>query len=124
MNIERIREYCLSKPLATEDCAFGPEGVLFRVYNKIFAYLDLERPNLVVVKCAPDYAVSLRNEFEGIRPAWHWNKRYWNEIHFDADVPENLILQLIDHSLDEVLHKLPKRLQKEYDVFCNRETNL
>ena len=43
MNIERIREYCLSKPLATEDSAFGPEGDLFRVYGKIFAYIDLER---------------------------------------------------------------------------------
>ena len=57
MNIEEVRQYCLSKPLATEDTAFGPEGILFRIYNKIFAYLDLERPDLVVVKCDADYEI-------------------------------------------------------------------
>lgn len=118
MNIERIREYCLSKPLATEDSAFGPEGVLFRVYGKIFAYLDLKRPDLVVCKCDPDYAIDLRDKYNGICGAWHWNKRYWNEIHFDADVPEELILHLIDHSLSEVLKKLPKRTQAEYAQVC------
>ena len=74
MNIEEVRQYCLSKPLATEDAAFGPEGILFRIYNKIFAYLDLERPDLVVVKCDADYAIELRDKYNGILPAWHWNK--------------------------------------------------
>ena len=114
MDIETIRNYCLSKPVATEDSAFGPEGVLFRVYNKIFAYIDLERPWLVVVKCDPDYAIELRDQYTGIQGAWHWNKRYWNEVHLEADVPEELVLRLIDHSLGEVLKKLPKRLQTEY----------
>lgn len=114
MDIERIRTYCLAKPLATEDSAFGPEGILFRVYGKIFAYLDLERPDLVVTKCDPDRALELRDRYEGIRGAWHWNKKYWNEIHFDTDVPDELIFQLIDHSLAEVLKKLPKKTQTEY----------
>lgn len=114
MNIEMIRQYCLAKPLATEDSAFGPEGVLFRVYNKIFCYIDLDRPDLVVMKCDPDYAIELRDKYNGIRGAWHWNKKYWNEIVFDTDVPDDLIYQLIDHSLSEVLKKLPKRLQNEY----------
>lgn len=114
MDIERIREYCLSKKLATEDSAFGPEGILFRVYDKIFAYLDLERPDLVVVKCNPDYAAELRERYDGIRGAWHWNKRYWNEVHFDADVPDDLIFSLIDHSLAEVLKKLPRKYRDAY----------
>ena len=114
MNIETIRNYCLSQPLATEDSAFGPEGVLFRIYNKIFAYIDLEKPDLVVLKCDPDYALNLRDRYAGIAGAFHWNKKYWNEIHFDTDVPDELILQLIDHSLDEVLKKLPKKIQAEY----------
>ena len=49
MNIQTVRQYCLAKPLATEDSAFGPEGVLFRVYKKIFACIDLEKPYLVVL---------------------------------------------------------------------------
>lgn len=114
MNIEEIRHYCLSKPLATEDSAFGPEGVLFRVYNKIFAYIDLERPDRVVVKCDPERAVALRAKHAACLPAWHWNKRYWNELLFDGDLPDAEILALIDHSLSEVLKKLPKRVQNEY----------
>ena len=109
MNIQTVRQYCLAKPLATEDSAFGPEGVLFRVYNKIFAYIDLEKPYLVVLKADPDYAIELRDQYRGIQGAFHWNKKYWNEVHFDTDVPDDLILQLIDHSLSEVLRKLPKK---------------
>ena len=114
MNIERVRAYCLAKPLATEDAAFGPNGVLFRVYNKIFAYIDLERPECVVLKCDPDYAIELRDRYSGIKGAWHWNKKHWNEVWFETDVPDDVVLHLIDHSLDEVLKKLPKKLQKEY----------
>lgn len=118
MTIEDIRAYCLAKPLATEDSAFGPEGILFRVYRKIFAYLDLERPDLVVLKCGPDYAIELRDRYAGITGAWHWNKRYWNDVRLDADVPETLIYQLIDHSLAEVLHKLPRKTQAAYAAIC------
>lgn len=120
MNIETIRQYCLSKPLATEDSAFGPDGVLFRVYNKIFAYIDLERPELVVLKCDPDRAVQLRDAYSGIGGAWHWNKKYWNEVHFDTDVPDELILELVDHSLAEVLRKLPRKTQQAYEALFSQ----
>lgn len=109
MNIEQIREYCLAKPLVTEDSAFGPEGILFRFFNKIFAYIDLEKPDLVVAKCDPDYAIELRDRYTGIKGAWHWNKKHWNEIHFDSDVPDALILELIDHSFNEIVKSLPKK---------------
>ena len=124
MDIEIIRAYCLSKPLATEDSAFGPEGLLFRVYGKIFAYLDLDRPDLVVVKCDPDRAVELRDRYAGVVPAWHWNKKYWNELHFDTDVPDEVILSLIDHSLDEVLKKLPKKTRLEYASISSTSSSL
>ena len=114
MNIETIRDYCLAKPLTTEDTAFGPDTVLFRIYDKIFACIDLERPDLVVVKCDAEYALQLREQYSGIRPAWHWNKRYWNEVCFDCDVDDALIFRLIDHSLAEVLKKLPKKTQQAY----------
>ncbi len=114
MDIENIRNYCLAQKMATEDMAFGPDGILFRVYGKIFAYVDLNRPDLVVLKCDPDYAAELREHYKGIRGAWHWNKRYWNEVHFDSDVDDALALHLVDHSLAEVLKKLPKKTQAEY----------
>ena len=115
MNIELIREYCLSKPLATEDSAFGEDCVLLRVYGKIFAFLGLEHPDRVVLKCDPDRAIALRDRYEGICGAFHWNKKYWNEVHFDTDVPDEVILELVDHSLSEVLKKLPRKTREEYE---------
>ncbi len=109
MNIEIVREQCLALEGATEDMAFGPENLLFRICGKIFACLDLERPYLVVLKCDPDYAVELRDAHNGITGAWHWNKTYWNDVRFDADVDDALILQLIRHAYDEVVKTLPKK---------------
>lgn len=110
MNIELVRSYCLSKPGTTEDSAFGPEGILFRICGKIYAYLDLERPDQVVLKCNPDYAISLRDRYAGISGAWHWNKKHWNEVHFEEGISDKLVYELIDHSYSEVVNTLPKKL--------------
>lgn len=116
MDIEQIRNYCMARKGATEDFAFGEDTLLFRVCNKIFACLDLTRPDRVTLKCDPERALELREHYEGIEGAWHWNKRYWNEVHFDSDVPDALILELVDHSLAEVLRKLPKKTQAAYEA--------
>lgn len=99
MNIEKIREICLAKPLVTEDTPFGPEFVAFRFFDKIFCCIDLERPHLVTMKCDPDRAVSLRDAYPEITGAWHWNKRMWNDVRLDGQVPDALIVDLIDHAL-------------------------
>ena len=114
MNIESIREYCLSLPLATEAFPFDERTLAFRIFDKIFACVDLERPEWVTMKCNADYAVELREEHSEIEGAWHWNKKYWNEVMFDTDVPDELVYELIDHSLSEVLKKLPKKTQMAY----------
>ena len=79
MNIEEIREYCLSLPMTSEVMAFGEEYLLLRVCGKIFACIALERSESLVLKCDPAYAVELRERYREIEPAWHWNKRYWNQ---------------------------------------------
>lgn len=112
MNIESCREYCLSKPLATEDTPFDETTLVIRVMNKIFACLDMERPDLVVLKCEPSYAIELRDRYSAIEGAWHWNKKYWNQICFHGDVDDSLLCSLIDHSYDEVVKKMPKKTQE------------
>ena len=109
MNIEDIRLYCLSKPGVSEDCAFGPQTILFRLCGKIFACVDLNRPNLVVCKSEEDTAEKLRMHYRGINGAWHWNKRYWNEVDLDADVSDKMILELVDTSYRLVCSHLPKK---------------
>lgn len=110
MNIESARNYCLSKIGVTEDQAFGDDYILFRIANKIFACIDLKRPDLIVLKCQPGQAIALRDKYNGICGAWHWNKRHWNEVYFNSDVEDDVVLQLIDDAYELVINGLPQKL--------------
>ncbi len=114
MDIERIRAYCLGKPRATEDFPFDETTLVFRVMGKIFACVGLDDVDWFCLKCDPEYATELRERYAGITGAWHWNKKYWNQIAIThGDVPDTLIRSLIDHSYDEVVKKLPRRLREQ-----------
>lgn len=114
MDIEQIRIYCLSLPHVTEDTGLGEEYLLFRVMNKIFACYGFERDNYFVLKCNPDYAVDLRDKHPEITSAWHWNKKYWNQIDLHGTLSDRMIKSLINHSYGEVVKKLPKRTVSEH----------
>lgn len=118
MDIEAIREYCLSLPLTTEDMAFGEECLLFRVCDKIFACLNLVETDYFTLKCDPDLALELRERYPEIEPAWHWNKRYWNQHKLSGDLTRELMESLIRHSYSEVVKKLPRRVRNEYPEIC------
>lgn len=114
IDMEEIREYCLSLPHTSEDMAFGEEYLLLRVCGKIFACLGLARPDYFVVKCAPDLATELRDKYRDIEPAWHWNKKYWNQLRLNGSLTEELVEALICHSYSEVVKKLPKRVRTSF----------
>ncbi len=109
MDVENIREYCLSLPKATEDLPFDETSLAFRVKGKIFAMLDLENPRWFVLKCKPEYAVALRIRYAEISGAWHMNKVHWNQVDMFGSLPDDLIHAIIRHSYAEVAKKLPKR---------------
>ncbi len=114
MNIESIREYCLSLPLATEAFPFDERTLAFCIFDKIFACVDLERPEWVTMKCNADYAVELREEHSEIEGAWHWNKKYWNQVNLYGSLEDDFILGLIRHSYSEVVKKLKKQVRMEH----------
>ena len=114
MNIESIREYCLSLPLATEAFPFDERTLAFRIFDKIFACVDLERPEWVTMKCNADYVVELREEHSEIEGAWHWNKKYWNQVNLYGSLEDDFILGLIRHSYSEVVKKLKKQVRMEH----------
>ena len=118
MDIELFREYCLSLPLVTEDMAFGPECLLFRVCNKIFACLNLEGQDNIAVKSDPDYALELRERYPQIEPAWHWNKRFWNQLPLNGGVQPETIKGLVRHSYSEVVKSLPRKIKNENPEIC------
>lgn len=113
MNIEEFRDYCLIKPGTTEHTPFGPDILVFKVMGKMYALTDIDTFEFINLKCDPEYALTLREQFDGsIRPGYHMNKKLWNSVYTDGVVPEATIRHLIDHSYDLVVNTLPKK-QKE-----------
>ena len=109
MHIETIREYCLSKPGAEETLPFGPDVVVFKVNNKAFLLLPLDREDLRFnVKCDPELALELRELYSCVLPGYHMNKKHWNTIVVDGSVASKLIKKWIDHSYELVKEKKKK----------------
>lgn len=106
MNIEDFYNYCISKPDVTENFPFDKDTLVFKVKGKIFALTSLKKweegDHSVNLKCDPDYALELRSEYEAVQPGYHMNKKHWNTVFFNQDVPGKLILELIDHSYELV----------------------
>ena len=115
MNIEEFRNYCLSKKGVTESFPFDEQTLVFKVMNKMFAVSGLEHiPARANLKCDPDWAMELREEYDGlILPGWHMNKRLWNTVELEMNIPHDLLKELIDHSYDLVVSGLTKKLQAE-----------
>ena len=70
MNVETIREYCLSKRGVTESFPFDDVSLVIKVMNKMFALIDLEEANHIALKCDPEKAIELREHYSGIEGAY------------------------------------------------------
>ncbi|ASZ11551.1 MmcQ/YjbR family DNA-binding protein [Chitinophaga pendula] len=111
MNIEQFREYCLSLPQVTEEFPFGPETLVYKVKGKVFALTNIEWFESINLKCEPEEAIELRERYEGVTPGWHMNKKHWNTVSVQSNIPNKLILQWIKNSYDLVVASLPKKLR-------------
>lgn len=114
MDIIEVREYLLSLPLVEECQTFGEDWLVYKIGGRMFAAYGFERPQYLPVKCDPDRAVFLRDEFSAIAPAWHFNKKHWNDLRFDA-LPEEIVKREIQHSYLIVIREnvTPKSLRSE-----------
>ena len=109
MDLAQFREYCLSKPRATEGTPFGPDVLVFKVAGKMFALAALdEMPTTVNLKCDPDWALELRDRYEQVRPGYHMNKKHWNTVEIEGSIPDAELRKMIDHSYELVVEHLPK----------------
>lgn len=109
MDIELLRENCLSLPYVEEKFPFDEYTLVFYVGSKLFALTDLQTPNSVNLKCDPEQAIELRERYIGIVPGYHMNKKHWNTVAFNADVSDKLILELLHNSYQLVWNKLPRK---------------
>ena len=99
----------LAKPEAMEDYPFGPDTMVLKVMDKIFATLGTYKEHSSInLKCDPDEALALRDIFPSVIPGYHMNKKHWNTVFLDGTVPDGEILRMIDNSYALVVKSLTK----------------
>jgi predicted DNA-binding protein (MmcQ/YjbR family) len=105
MNVESLREYCISKKSVTESFPFDDETLVFKVSGKIFALVSLEGDLSINLKCDPVLALELRERYSAVTPGYHMNKKHWNTVVLDGSIADKEILSWIDHSYELVVKK-------------------
>ncbi|PKD42489.1 MmcQ/YjbR family DNA-binding protein [Rhodohalobacter barkolensis] len=109
MNIESFRDYCLSFSGITEEFPFDENTLVFKVMGKMFALCDVDEFESINLKCDPEKAVELREEYPGlVEPGYHMNKKHWNTVSMQGNLPDDLIKEWIKDSYDLVVAKLPR----------------
>ena len=111
MNIETFRDFCLDKAGTSEGFPFDEKTLVFKVMGKMFALTNVDVFQSVNLKCDPEYAIELRETFQGIKPGYHMSKKHWNTVAIESDVPDKLILELVDQSYNLVVKSLTKKLR-------------
>ena len=113
MNIEELRDYCLQKPAVTEGLPFGEDTLVFKVAGKMFLLTSISQGTSFNVKCEPELAIELREKYTEVQPGYHMNKKMWNTVRLDGTLTKKQLRDMIDHSYNEVVKGLPKKVQEE-----------
>lgn len=104
-----LRGYCLSRKSARAEFPFGPEAEVFKVMGKMFALIPVDaNPPTINLKCDPALAEMLRQTYPTVTPGYHMNKRHWNTVMVDGSIPDDEVLEMIDHSYGLVVKGLRK----------------
>ena len=117
MNLEELRDYCLSLPHVTEDMPFDEDILVFRICNRIFVLTSLDSvPLRVSLKCDPERAIELREQYpDKIVAGYHLNKKHWNTVLLEG-LPLTLIDEMIIDSYMLVVEKIPKKERESLDL--------
>lgn len=103
MNIEELRNYCISKPVVTESFPFDESTLVFKVGGKMFLLTDLVDAFSINIKNTPEKVIELREHYPSILPGYHMNKKYWITILVDGTIPDDLVYNWIDESYNLII---------------------
>jgi predicted DNA-binding protein (MmcQ/YjbR family) len=103
----------MDKPGVTEEFPFDEVTLVFKVMGKMFALTNLDGDWTLALKCDPDRALELRETYPAIQPGYHMSKIHWNTIMMEGSLSQKLILELVDHSYQLVVDKLPRKRKEE-----------
>jgi predicted DNA-binding protein (MmcQ/YjbR family) len=108
MDRAALRDYCLCKAGTTAEFPFGLDAEVFKVIGKMFALIPTDAPLSISLKCDPALAEILRQTYPAVIPGYHLSKKHWNTVSIDGSVPEDEVLEMIDHSYEQVVKGLKK----------------
>ena len=109
MNIEKFREYCLAKKEVTESFPFDDTTLVLKVLDKMFALGNLDGDLSINLKCNPEKALELREQYQSVKPGYHMSKKHWNTIEVDGTIDSETIQEWIDESYNLVVSKMTKK---------------
>ena len=113
MNIEEIRDYCLSKKGVTEGFPFDDKILVFKVMTKMFVLTNITGELKISLKCNPEKAIDLRELYSFVHPGYHLSKKHWNTIEVENSIDNKLLKLWIDDSYNLIVGSLTKKLQLE-----------
>lgn len=115
MDVLSFRDYCLSLPLTEETTPFDETTLVYKIGGRMYACADMVDFERVAVKCDPEEAVLLRERYDGVTTAPHFNKAHWNGIRTAGDLPDAFIREQIRNSYLLVLRQnvTPKARREE-----------
>jgi predicted DNA-binding protein (MmcQ/YjbR family) len=115
--LEPLRAYLLAKPGATDELPFGPDALVFKVLGKMFAIVSWQAtPLRISLKCDPNLALLLRGTYAAVTPGYYLNKKHWNTVILDGEVPEDEVEEMIDASYELVVKGLTKAQKAQLGV--------
>ena len=102
MNVEEVRTYALSLSRQVTEDLFADEWISWRIGGKWFLLMQLDAPEpRVAVKLPPEVGLNLREQYNGVQPAYHMNKRHWNDLYLNQ-LPDGFVKEQIKASYNLV----------------------
>jgi predicted DNA-binding protein (MmcQ/YjbR family) len=115
MDVESLKRYALAKKGTSHDFPFGEDVLVLRVAGKIFALAPLNETPRVNLKCDPVWAEVLRQTYPAVTPGYHMNKKHWNTILLDGSIPDDEVLEMVDHAYEQVVKGLTKKEREKIE---------
>lgn len=114
MKLKPIRDFLLAMPGSVESTPFGPDVLVFKAGNKMFALLVWqEQPLRMNLKCDPERAIDLRERHAAIDPGFHMNKQHWNTVTLDSSLETEFVFDQVRHSHELIVAGLTKKARLE-----------
>lgn len=113
MNLDNFRNICLAYKGVSEETPFDKVTLVYKVMGKMFALANMDSFVSINLKCNPEIALELREQYEAVQAGYHMNKKHWNTITINSDMLDGEVFKWITHSYNLVVASLPKKLKEE-----------